>query len=77
MNKENELEQTEPKWFLLIAGNEYDPEGETANWIGCFASRKEARDRIKDKGDVGFGRYDYNGFSYDWFVVVDLREWIF
>lgn len=53
------------KPYLLIAGDNYYPSSDTDDWKGCFETREEALEYLEtfDK--------DY----YDWYTIVDLREW--
>lgn len=52
------------KPFLLIAGDDYYPERSTYNWKGCY----ETFDAAHDAFMILNGRYD-------WYNIVDLREW--
>lgn len=53
------------KPYLLIAGYKYYPSYDTRDWKGCFETYKEAKEYLEtiDK--------EY----YDWYEIVDLREW--
>ena len=37
------------KPFLLIVGDYYYPESGTGDWIGCYATEKEAREQVEFK----------------------------
>lgn len=62
------------KSFLLIAGYNYYPSGDTGDWKGCYATEEEALAQI---GEPKYRLYKYNvcGEDVDWYKVVDLREW--
>jgi len=63
------------KPFLLIAGSWYYPSKGTGDWIDTFSSREEALQKVKiDEYDDKF-TID-NEVGYDWYEIVDLREWI-
>jgi hypothetical protein len=53
------------KPYLLIAGYKYYPSCDTGDWKGCFETYEKAKEYLEaiDK--------DY----YDWYEIVDLREW--
>jgi len=53
------------KPYLLIAGDNYYPSADTGDWKGCFETYEEAKEYLEtiDK------KY------YDWYEIVDLREW--
>ena len=57
------------KYFLLIAGDNYYPSHRTGDWIGCFETYQEALNQIKDRCVV-------RDREFDWYDIVDLREWI-
>ena len=77
-------------WFLLIAGDCYYPQADTGDWIGCFPTFDAARAQVTDvvhkrtitkgvkKGqqEVTHTSHSINGREYDWFDIVDLREWV-
>jgi hypothetical protein len=79
-----------PKYFLLIAGDTYYPEGGTGDWIGCFQTYEEAVSKVsivehkrivtsgKLKGQEEILRksYQIDGSNYDWWDVEDLEVWI-
>lgn len=54
------------KPYLLIAGDKYYPLSQTGDWRGCFETYEKAEERLKE--------YD-KGYDYDWWTIVDLREW--
>lgn len=58
------------KPFLLIAGYWYYPESGTGDWIRCYASIKEIEGYEDSEGKYCIGKE-----RYDWYTVVDLREW--
>lgn len=78
------------KRYLLIAGDNYYPQGGTEDWKGCYATREEAEARItfeeipilfmhgKRKGEVKeiYKRIHLDGYPVDWYDVVDLEGWI-
>ena len=64
------------KYFLLIAGSNYYPEGGSRDWIGTFETKEEAQSQIT-KTNKFYSPYlikDRGG--YGWYEIVDLREWI-
>lgn len=78
------------KYFLLIAGECYYPSEGTEDWIKCYETQEEAqKDVVKTKEDI-IGQsgqkkgkiiwtlegYVINGKKYDWYEIVDLRDWI-
>ena len=54
------------KPYLLIAGYNYYPSADTGDWIACYETLEEAN-IVKD--DFARNR------DYDWYEIVDLREW--
>lgn len=66
------------KYFLLIAGENYYPSSGTDDWIGTFETLEEAQNKVYP----GISRivpkdvFIINGCEYDWYEIVDLREWI-
>jgi hypothetical protein len=58
------------KPFLLIAGYWHSPESGTGDWKKCYASIEEV-DGHEDYG----GGYCIGKERYDWYTIVDLREW--
>lgn len=66
------------KPFLLIAGDDYYPGGGTSDWIGCFATKEEIYVKELDN-TYTFGPpitgYEIGGNEYDWYEIVDLRDW--
>ena len=77
------------KRFLLIAGDTYYPQGGVDDWIGCFLTYEEAASKVtlvehkriithgKRKGqeEITGKSHQINGRNYDWWDIVDLREW--
>lgn len=77
---DNDTKQ-ELKLFLLIAGHSYYPEGGTEDWIGTFSTKEEAEAKVIKAGDVlveheMYYRYIIDKIGYDWYCIVDLRDWI-
>ena len=66
------------KPFLLIAGDWYYPASGIGNWIDTFSSKEEALQKIKvHYDDMSKDRlYKINDVSYEWYEIVDLREWV-
>lgn len=67
------------KPFLLIAGFGYYPEAGTRDWRGCYASYEETQAKIKEEPHELRARtrsYIIDGTRYDWYEIVDLREWM-
>lgn len=54
------------KPYLLIAGYQYYPARATGDWIKCYVTEEEANERIDELKQSS---------DYDWFDIVDLREW--
>lgn len=66
------------KLFLLIAGYDYYPGHGTSDWKQCFTTKKEAEDKVtKANSDFGGTGWVINDIEYDWYEIIDLREWIF
>jgi hypothetical protein len=77
-------------WFLLIAGDNFYPEADTRDWIGCFPTFDAARAQVtnidhkrtitkgakKGQEEVTHTSHSINGREYDWFDIVDLRDWV-
>lgn len=67
------------KPFLLIMGSDYYPSRGTGDWQGTYESYEEAEDNVVEtetehyslKEDTSDNSYDY----YDWYKIVDLRNW--
>jgi hypothetical protein len=53
------------KPFLLIAGFNYYPDLGTEDWKGAYSTYEEAEAALKD---IALN-------DYDWYRIVDLREW--
>jgi hypothetical protein len=53
------------KPFLLIAGFNYYPSSGTEDWRGTYSTYEEAEAALKD----------IECDDYDWYEIVDLREW--
>ncbi len=74
-------ETQELKLFLLIAGHSYYPQGGTEDWIGSFVTKEEAEAKVMKAGDSRIEFQTYYPYiidqvGYDWFKIVDLRDWI-
>jgi hypothetical protein len=79
-----------PKYFLLMAGDIYYPEGGTSDWIGCFQTYEEAvskvstvehkrtitKGKLKGQEEITGKSYQIDGKNYDWWEVEDLQVWI-
>ena len=78
------------KYFLLMAGDVYYPEGGTDDWIGCFETFEEAHSKVstvehkrvitrgKNKGqeEITGKSYRIGERNFEWYDIVDLREWM-
>lgn len=78
------------KYFLLIAGYNYYPQGGTDDWIATFDTYKDAQKEVveipihtyftkgKNKGEVKstYFQYQINDKKYDWYKIIDLMDWI-
>jgi hypothetical protein len=79
-----------PKYFLLMAGDNYYPQSDTRDWIGCFSTYEEAKSKvtfIEHKRTITNGKlkgqeeiigksYQIDGINYDWWEIEDLEIWI-
>lgn len=65
------------KPFLLTAGHFYYPRSGDSNWISCFETQELIEDQITidDNQYYGDGKFIINGIRYDWYKIIDLREW--
>jgi hypothetical protein len=82
------------KPYLLIAGDNLYPSDGTGDWIKCYESVAEAREKInyldyptffssgKMKGQLKSNNIKYTisdsidpNREYNWYEIVDLREW--
>lgn len=57
------------KPYLLIAGYQNYPHFGTGNWIDCYETEEEAKEKwekISSKSKQGYARYE----------IVDLRDWM-
>ena len=71
------------KPFLLIAGYSYYPESGTNDWVKCFPTFEEADSfvtkTVEKTGNIRFATertsYIINERQFDWYNIVDLREW--
>jgi hypothetical protein len=71
----------ELKLFLLIAGHSYYPQSGTQDWIGAFETKEEAESKVIKAGDKRikfetYYPYVIENIGYDWFKIVDLKDWI-
>lgn len=74
------------KHYLLIAGNQYYPFAGTGDWIACFDTYEEAKKEVrgaivpkyhnKKSGDEMVQKHSIRGTNYDWYEIVDLRDWM-
>lgn len=74
------------KPFLLIAGDSLYPRSGTKNWIGCYKTVEEIKEKIKEeehfatsnrgKEEYIFSTCEIDGQRYDWYCIVDLRDWV-
>lgn len=62
------------KYFLLLAGSMYYPNKGNGDWIGCYETKYDARQCVSEKDGVIY--IDGVDNDYDWYEIVDLREWI-
>ena len=75
------------KPYLLIAGYNYYPGSATSDWIGCFSTEEDAKEKVvevmvpkyrnKKFGDGMVTKWSIRDMEYDWYEIVDLREWIY
>jgi len=56
------------KPYLLIAGDNYYPSAYTGDWVACYATEEEAKEKWEELSK--------NKYSNDWYEIVDLREWM-
>lgn len=77
------------KPYLLIAGYYYYPSADTGDWKGCYSTAEEAKEQIeyidhpefftkgKMKGQLKGNdiTYKIGDYVFDWYEIVDLREW--
>lgn len=77
------------KPYLLIAGHRYYPSADTGDWKGCYSTAEEAKEQIEYIDHPKFftsgkmkGQLKGNNITYkigddvfDWYEIVDLREW--
>jgi hypothetical protein len=78
------------KPFLLIAGDSYYPQSGVSDWIRTYATFEEAKSAVsliqnkrtitkgnrKGEEEVISTDYKIGETRYDWYDIVDLREWI-
>lgn len=68
------------KPFLIIAGQWYYPQCKTHDWIKAYETLEEAQKQIEEIPNNEKYRESYymiDGHAYDWYTIVDLREWIY
>ncbi len=78
------------KPYLLIAGHNYYPSAGTGDWIGRFETKDQITNSLEElyyddlfkqgprKGQLKEKRkngYIIFGIGYDWYEIVDLRDW--
>lgn len=56
------------KPYLLIAGYNYYPSAYTGDWVACYATEEEAKEKWEELSK--------DEYSNDWYEIVDLREWM-
>ena len=56
------------KPYLLIVGDDYYPSAYTGDWVACYATKEEAKEKWEELSK--------SKYSNDWYEIVDLREWI-
>jgi len=61
-------EATEMKPYLLIVGDNYYPSAYTGDWVACYATEEEAKEKWEELSK--------DKYSNDWYEIVDLREWM-
>lgn len=66
------------KYYLLIAGDQYYPSGSTDDWIDTFETFEEAKSMVTIAWsyDLNKNIFYINDLKYDWYEIVNLREWI-
>lgn len=78
------------KYFLLIAGDCYYPTSGAGDQIDCFETLEEAKAEVKiqetpkyfssgkNMGQIKdvYIEYFINKRRYDWYDIVDLRDWM-
>lgn len=66
------------KHYLLIAGDQYYPSAGTGDWIDTFETFEEAKSMVIIAWSYGLNKdiFYINDLKYDWYTIVNLREWI-
>lgn len=64
------------KTFLLIAGADYYPQFGTFDWIKTYETFEEASKSVIDVTSNTSKGYLINGEIYDWYTIINLKEWI-
>lgn len=65
------------KYYLLIAGSWYYPSSSTGDWIDTFETSEEAKHKVSAGiGLMGKDAFFIDNREYDWYEIIDLREWI-
>jgi hypothetical protein len=59
-----------------MAGYTYYPSAYTDDWITCFETYEEAKNKIETFDFDLDGNYLINNKKYDWYDIVDLKNWI-
>ena len=57
------------KPYLLIAGDDYYPSSRTGDWIDCYETKEEAGEKWEEISSK-------SKYRYDWYEIVDLRDWM-
>jgi len=63
------------KHYLLIAGDHYYPDSGTGYCIGCYETLEDIKNIIKKKEYIEYYTIKGSEHKYDWYDIVDLREW--
>jgi hypothetical protein len=67
----------EPKYFLLTAGDYHYPMSGDEDWIQTYPSREAAEKEVRRvRSRISRTIYLINKQKYDWYEVIDLRDWI-
>lgn len=78
----NKMQEKIMKPFLLTMGYNYYPEAGTEDWKKCFETREAAEEAVLLK-ETYLGeplhrqKCVYEGKEWDWYEIIDLRDWIF
>jgi hypothetical protein len=66
------MNNAEPKWFLLCAGQSY----EGYDHIASFATREDAEGAVQSAQTTPY-EFMILGNQYDFFFIVDLHQYVF